>query len=401
MRALKIAYLVNQYPQPSHSFIRREILGLEALGHSVSRFTLRRNDGKLPDPTDEAERDRTRAILSLGAIGIALATLGRAISQPSAFVRALKTTIQEGRQSDRGLIRHLICLAEACVLAKWLRDAQIEHLHAHFGTNSTTVAMLAGQLTGIPFSFTVHGPEEFDRAPGLGLRTKARLAKAVIAISEFGRGQLMRWTNQSDWPKLRIVHCGLDAAFLDAPTTPPPDNRVVVCVGRLVEQKAQLVLVEAAALLKRRGVEIDVQLIGDGEMRGVIEDAIAREGLADSVRLLGTRSAVEVRQAMQNARIVAQPSLAEGLPVALMEAFALARPVVTTQVAGIPELVDATCGWIVPAGSAPRLADVLEAAMNTPSDKLSSMGIVGRTRVQRDHDIQKEVSRLASILAER
>ncbi len=396
---MKIAYLINQYPQPSQSFIRREILGLEALGNTVERFTIRRFDGNLPDPTDRAEREKTRAILSRGPVAILLAVLAAAF-RPG-FFRALKLTVTEGRRSDRGLLRQLICLAEACVLAKWLAETDVEHLHAHFGTNSAAVAMLASILANKPFSFTVHGPEEFDRAPGLGLRAKAAHARDVIAISEFGRGQLMRWTDPSDWHKLRIVHCGLDAQFLHQDPTPPSDQPVVVCVGRLVEQKAQLTLVEAAALLKGRGIRIEVRLIGEGEMRGMIEAAVHKYDLQDRVVLLGARSAEEVRREMQAARIIAQPSLAEGLPVALMEAFALARPVVTTQIAGIPELVDSSCGWIVPAGSPKRLAEALADALSRPTAELAAMGVVGRTRVRERHDIQIEVSKLASILAER
>jgi glycosyltransferase involved in cell wall biosynthesis len=398
---LKIAYLINQYPQPSQSFIRREILGLEALGHTVERFTIRRFDGKLPDATDQSEQEKTRVILSTGVLGIVGSALVCALSRPDLFFKALGITFAEGRTSDRGLLRHLICLSEACVLARWLGAVKFDHLHAHFGTNSTAVAMLASKLSGVPFSFTVHGPEEFDRAPGLGLRTKAACAKAVIAISDFGRGQLMRWTNAADWRKLRIVRCGLDAHFLDQPVTPPAERPVVVCVGRLVEQKAQLVLVEAAAILKQRGVPIEVRLIGDGDMRPMIEAAILREGLQDRVMLLGARSAADVLLEIQNARVVAQPSLAEGLPVALMEALALARPVVTTQIAGIPELVDASCGWLVPAGSPTRLADALAHALSRPTTELHAMGLVGRARVKERHDIQNEVSKLASILAER
>lgn len=398
---MKTAYLINQYPQPSQSFIRREILGLEALGHTVSRFTMRRFDGKLPDPTDQSEREKTRAILSTGVFGLLGAGLSAAFTKPGRFFKALALTFSEGRRSDRGLLKHFICLAEACALARWLAEGKIEHLHAHFGTNSAAVAMLASVLSGVPFSFTVHGPEEFDRAPGLGLFAKAQHSKAVIAISEFGRGQLMRWTGADDWSKLRIVRCGLDAQFLAQEPTPPGDRPVVVCVGRLVEQKAQLVLVEAAALLKKRGVTIEVRLVGEGEMRGLIEAAIVREGLTQQVKLLGAKSAADVRAEMISARIVAQPSLAEGLPVAIMEAFALARPVVTTQIAGIPELVDNSCGWLVPCGSASRLADALQDALSRPTSELQAMGLVGRERVLERHDIGNEVSKLASILAER
>lgn len=397
---MNIAYLINQYPQTSHSFIRREILGLEALGHTVGRYTLRRSDGTLPDPTDQAERERARVVLGVGAGGLLLATLRQLFTNTKRLGSTLKLTIRDGRASDRGLARHLVCLAEACVLARWLTDAKVRHVHAHFGTNSATVAMMAGLLASIPYSFTVHGPEEFDRATGLGLLEKVRHARFVVAISDFGRGQLMRWTRAQDWPKLRVVRCGLDATFLADEPTMPPDNHRVVCVGRLVEQKAQLVLVEAAAILKRRGIPIEVRLVGDGPMRPDIEAAIVANGLQESVRILGWRSALEVREEMRTARLVAQPSLAEGLPVAVMEALALGRPVVTTQIAGIPELVDARCGWIVPPGASENLADALASALRTPVETLGAMGAEGRSRVLARHRIETEVSKLARILAD-
>ena len=395
---MKIAYLVNQYPQVSHSFIRREILGLEAIGHVVSRFTLRASEGTLPDPGDRAEREQTRAVLGVGVFGLLHAAAWQCFANFRRFASVLTVSLREGRRSDRGLARHAVGFAEACVLARWLADGKVDHLHAHFGTNSAAVAMMAGLLTAIPYSFTVHGPEEFDRAPGLGLSEKARHASFVVAISDFGRGQLMRWTRAVDWPKLRVVRCGLDAAFLADPQTTPPDNTRVVCVGRLVEQKAQLVLVESAAILKRRGVPIEVRLVGDGPMRAEVEAAITAHDLQDSVTILGWRSALEVREEMRGARLVAQPSLAEGLPVAVMEALALGRPVVTTQIAGIPELVDAGCGWIVPPGCAETLADALASGLSAPVDALREMGREGRDRVLSRHNIAAEVSKLNQLL---
>ncbi len=395
---MKIAYLVNQYPQASHSFIRREILALEKAGHLVDRFTLRRSDAALPDPLDNAERDRTRAVLSAGAVGMIVATLAVAAGSPGRFFAALALAFREGRASDRGLFRHLVCLGQACVLARWLKAADVKHLHSHFGTNSTAVAMLAHVLSGVAYSFTVHGPEEFDRATGLGLLEKTRHAKFAVTISSFGRGQLMRWSRPDDWTKIRVVRCGLDDLFLASPPVATPANPRVVCVGRLVEQKAQLVLVEAAAILKQRGVPIEIRLVGDGPMRSLIEEAIVRNQLHDQVKILGWKSAAEVRGEMIAARLVAQPSLAEGLPVAIMESLALGRAVVTTQIAGIPELIDASCGWIVPPGDSDRLADALEQALAIPVATLDEMGDTGRRRVLQRHSADAEAGRLAGYI---
>ncbi|MFT3786793.1 MAG: glycosyltransferase family 4 protein [Tepidisphaeraceae bacterium] len=397
---MTIAYLVNQYPQTSHSFIRREILAHESAGLNVVRYTLRRSEADLPDPQDRAERDRAKVVLGVGALGLVGATLRSAFTSPSRFFSALKLTIAEGRRSDRGLFRHLICLAEACVLAKWLKRDGVEHVHAHFGTNSTAVATLTHVLGSVPYSFTVHGPEEYDRAPGLGLRAKVSHAKFAVTISEFGRGQLMRWTDPRDWDKIVVVRCGLDDIFLgDLRPTPPPDVNRVVCVGRLVEQKAQLILVTAAALLVKRGVNIQVDLVGDGPMRPLIEAAIAKHKLQNHVTILGWKSASDVRLAYEQCRVVAQPSLAEGLPVSIMEALAVGRPVVTTAIAAIPELIETNVnGWIVPPGAAAPLADALEAALTSPTSRLEAMGLEGRRRVLERHSARKEAAVLLNYI---
>ncbi|HEX8325516.1 MAG TPA: glycosyltransferase family 4 protein [Tepidisphaeraceae bacterium] len=394
---MKLAYLINQYPQPSQSFIRREILAHEAAGVPVARYTVRRFDGKLADAQDIAERDATRVLLSGGKFGLLKTLLSTAIKSFAAFRPALKLAIKNGRTADRGgVLLHLIYLAEACVLLEQLRADPVDHVHAHFGTNSTTVAMLCHLLGGPTYSFTVHGPEEFDRArgDGLALFDKVKHSQFAVTISEFGRGQLMRWTDSADWPKIAVVRCGLDSVFLDAPAVPVPSVPRVVCVGRLVEQKAQLILVQAVKLLKDRGVPIELRLIGDGPMRGQIERLVAENGLANEVVLLGSKSAQDVRQEMLASRIVTQPSLAEGLPVAVMEALALRRAVVSTQIAAIPELIDDGCGWIIPPGSAPRLADALQAALSTSDERLTAMGEEGRRRVLERHRADVEAQRL-------
>ncbi|MGC4033538.1 MAG: glycosyltransferase [Tepidisphaeraceae bacterium] len=399
---MKLAYLVNQYPQPSQSFIRREILAHEAAGVAVTRYTVRRFDGKLADPGDVAERDRTRVLLD-SKVGLITAVLSAACRSPGRFFKAFKYARHMARTADRGgLPLHLIYLAEAAVLRQRLAADPVDHVHAHFGTNSTTVAMLCHVLGGPTYSFTVHGPEEFDRArgDGLALFDKLKHSSFAVTISEFGRGNLMRWTDSLDWPKIQVVRCGLDAAFLDTPAIPPGKEPIVVCVGRLVEQKAQLILVQAVAVLKKRGVPIKLRLIGDGPMRQQIEELITREGLTNEVALLGSKSAADVRSEMTNARIVTQPSLAEGLPVAIMEALALRRAVVATQIAAVPELIDASCGWIIPPGSVDRLADALAAALATPDSQLIEMGEEGRRRVIERHRADIEAQRLRDAIAQ-
>ncbi len=145
-------------------------------------------------------------------------------------------------------------------------------------------------------------------------------------------------------------------------------------------------MVEAAARLQREGVDFELVLVGDGEMRSAVEERIATHGLDERVRITGWARGDEVRQYLESARAMVLPSFAEGLPVVLMEAMALARPVVTTYIAGIPELVDERCGWLVPAGVVDELVTALRAVLQASSQKLNALGREGRRRVLEQHD---------------
>ena len=390
-----VGYLVNQYPQPSHSFIRREIAALEAAGVPVRRYTLRASQGVV-DEADKAEQARTRVVLSVGAIGLVGALLVALLVRPTKFARSLVAALRIGWRSDRGPVVHLIYLAEACVLLRWFAADKVDHVHAHFGTNSTTVALLCRLLGGPRYSFTCHGPEEFDRPEALGLGEKVRHCAFVVAISQFGRSQIYRWSRFEDWTKVHLVHCGLDEAFLASEKTPVPDVRRLVCVGRLAEQKGQLLLVQAAAKLARAGESFELILVGDGPFRQPLERLIAQHELHDRVRITGWMSNAQVREQLLQARAMVLPSFAEGLPVVIMEALALGRPVISTYVAGIPELVqNDESGWLVPASSVEALVEAMRRALHASPTELSRMGHVGASIVAKQHNASVEAAKLA------
>lgn len=391
-----IAYLVNQYPKGSHTFIRREILALEQRGWSIKRFTVRRSGDPLVDPADLAEAEKTSVLLDAGAIGFGAALLRSLVRNPRRFCVAANLALKISRRSQRGLLYHGIYLAEACVLQHRLMAQGVQHLHAHFGTNSATVAMLASILSGIPYSFTVHGPEEFDQAPLLSLGEKVARAKFVAVISEFGRKALSGYCEPSDRDKIVVVPCGLDTGFLSHVPTPVPDEGGFVVVGRFCEQKGYGVLCEAMALLAAQKVPFAVTMIGDGELRPIIEAQITRSGLQAHVTLVGWKNSEGVRRALESARTLVLSSLGEGLPVVIMEALAMGRPVVTTDVAGIPELVEnGVNGFMVPSGSAEALAEAMKKALGTSAAELTQMGLVGRDRVLAKHDVNRSAELLA------
>jgi colanic acid/amylovoran biosynthesis glycosyltransferase len=392
---MRIAYLINQYPKVSHTFIRREILALEGQGFEIMRIALRGWDERLVDSADEAERKRTRYVLRAGAPALLSAVVRMLSTRPLRFARALLLAGRMSHRAERPLPVHLVYLAEACRIELWLRAAGIRHLHAHFGTNSAEVAMLVRVLGGPPFSFTVHGPEEFDKAPLIGLGEKIRYCAFVVAVSSFGRGQLYRLAAPQHWHKIKVVRCGLDQSFIGATAFPVPDTNHLVCVGRLCAEKGQLLLVEAARSLAAQGATFTLVLAGDGELRPAIEALIARHQLQNKVRITGWISSDRVREEILDARALVLPSLAEGLPVVLMEAMALRRPVISTYVAGIPELVSAgENGWLVPAGDVDALTEAVRTCLDTPTGELTRMGAAGRKRVLARHGAKDEAAKL-------
>ena len=394
----KIAYFINQYPKVSHSFIRREILALERQGFEIERIALRGWDGELVDEQDLHERARTRYVLRDGIPVLVWALLRTFLTRFGRFLSAFALALRMGRHADRALPYHIGYLAEACRILPWLSASGATHVHAHFGTNSTEVVMLAHALGGPRYSFTVHGPDEFDKPQFLGIGEKIRRSAFVVAISSYGRSQLYRWVGLAHWPKIKVVHCGLESAFHDVAPAPLPQAPRLVCVGRLCEAKGQLLLIEAAARLAGKGVGLDLVLAGDGEMRSEVEALIAKHGLGGRVRITGWISSDQVREELLAARALTLPSFAEGLPVVVMEAMALRRPVLTTYVAGIAELVrDGRDGWLIPAGDVDALAAALRRVLATPLDTLAAMGEDARLRALERHSVDTEASKLARL----
>jgi colanic acid/amylovoran biosynthesis glycosyltransferase len=394
----RLAYFVSEYPKISHSFIRREIHALEKRGWQIYRFAARGWKDLLVDPADLAEQKLTAFILKQGAVPLFWATLALGISRPFRFWRTLMLAGKMMSHSDRPAVVHLIYLVEACWLSLRLIDAKIQHLHAHFGANPAEVAMLTSELTGIPFSFTVHGPEEFDKVRAIHLAEKIRRANFVIAVSSFGRGQLFRTVEYSQWFKAKVVHCGVDSGFAALESIAPSRPNRLVCVGRLCEQKGQALLVSAAATLHRAGLKFEIVLIGDGEQRSLLEDLIKHHDLGGIVSITGWADASTVRREMISSRALILPSFAEGLPVVIMEAMALGRPVIATYVAGNPELViHGETGWLVPAGSEEALCGAIRECFETSDEKLRAMGEIGRARALSRHNIDCEAEKLEKL----
>jgi glycosyltransferase involved in cell wall biosynthesis len=391
---MKVAYLVNTYPMASQTFIRREIHALEDLGVDVERFAIRVWGEDLVDERDIEERNKTTYLLSDNTLGLVGGFFKELLVNPIGLFRGLRSTYQLWRRAGEGFVKHAAYLLEAVALRQRMGAAHLRHVHVHFGTNAATVAMLASAMGGGTYSFTAHGPDEFVEPFRYSYDVKIANAAFVAAISSFCRVQLARIGGIEHWDKIEIVPCALDFDEFEKSSEGFEGSRPFVCVGRLCPQKAQTLFPDAVEPLSSDFPDLKIVLIGDGDTRDEIERKIAEKGLEKHFELLGWRSNEEVRASLRSARAMLLPSFAEGLPVSIMEAYALGRPVISSYIAGIPELVDASCGWIIPAGDVPALTESLRDCMNKSADELQAMGDEGRSRVESGHDVRKSAQTL-------
>jgi len=393
-----IAYLNSLYARAGDTFIRAEVLQLRSFGHTVHTFSVREPDAseRVSEEIQE-EHARTDYILRRGFPYLLVCAIHEFARAPRNTFASLRLAARCGWPGIKGRLWPFAYFLEACYVSRQLREKRVDHLHDHNGEGCAFVAMLASMLSGVPYSLTIHGPGEFDRPTLLSLAEKVHRSKFTVAISEYGRSQIQRWTAPEDWAKIQVVRCGVRLNDEDK-AVEIVSNRRLVCVGRLSMEKGHLVLIEAIARLKSVPA-FEVVIVGDGPMRTTIEARAAALGVQDRVTMTGWMSSDSVHNEIIRCCAMVLPSFAEGLPVVLMEAFALGRPVIATAIAGIPELVEpGISGWLVPAGSIDALEAALRDALSTPPERLASMGRAGTARVRERHDQHAEARKLESLI---
>ncbi|HEU4460470.1 MAG TPA: glycosyltransferase family 4 protein [Methylibium sp.] len=384
-----IAYLLNTYPLTSTTFIRREIAALEARGVPIARYAVRRWAEPLVEPRDIADQQRTHYLLSGNVAGLVKALFAELLTNTAGFARGLRLWARLCANQRELSPRFVAYLMQACYFRRRSAADGIGHVHAHFSTNATAVAMLAHAMGGAGYSFTAHGPDEFVDPTPNSVGLKVQRAAFVVAISQYCRTRLVLAAGMASWPKIVLGRCGLALDDFRPDYRFEPGRLDFVCVGRLCPQKAQVLIPPALALLKAEFPALKVHFVGGGESRAALEAAIAEHGVADQVVLHGWQGNDRVKELLAHGRALLLPSFAEGLPVVIMEALAMGRPVISTYIAGIPELVDEGCGWIVPAGSVEALADALRAAARATPAELEAKAREGRARVERQHDVNE------------
>lgn len=408
----RVAYLLSRYPAISHTFFLHEVLGLRALGMDIQTASINAPDRAREDlPTLEAEEaGKTYYLKSKGGAGKLLKSCA---AHPLVLLRGLTAVLREPRLTLRERAFWLLYLAEAMLLGQWMKERGLRHLHVHFGGAVATVGMLAARAWQMPWSLTIHGPEELLNVDAYHLREKVQSAKFVFCISDFCRSQLCRLVAPEDWGKFGVNRLGVDPVGL-VPLPPTSQDRdmghpnragetrkpMLVCTGRLVPEKGHRVLLEALMLLRARGLAVKAVLIGAGSELQSLQSFVQQSGLEHDVIFTGALSHGQTLERVQQADVFALASFAEGVPVALMEAMAMGVACVSTTIAGIPELIESGVdGLLVPPGNAVALADALEALLADPQYR-QSVGARGRQRVIRQYNLPINHRQLAAAFAE-
>ena len=393
---MKIAYLMNIYPVTSATFIRREIRELEKLDVDINRYAIRRWDEDLVDPDDREEAERTHYILSGNVANLIKIFISTVVRHPKGFLSMLRLWLKIVMNAKGMVIQHVAYLMYAVYLFRQLSLDGVRHIHAHYSTNTAAVAMLCRKMGGPTYSFTAHGPDEFDAPEHASIREKVAEAEFVVAITDFCKSQLVRFSSFEHWDKIHPFRCGVSLEELVVSNEPFENNYTLVCVGRLTDLKGQLLFPKVAKSLLEKYPDLKIILIGDGPSRPALEAQISANNLETVIELRGWQTNAEVKQVIQSSRALILPSFAEGLPIVFMESLALGRPVLATYIAGIPELVDEECGWIVPAGSEASLKDALDDILSSSADVLVKKGEVGRQRIEEQHSIAILANNLAT-----
>lgn len=393
----RLGYLLSHYPSANHTYLLREIQGLRAAGIDVTVVAIdsdaRPAEGLTPD--EVAERGTTFAVKRAGIAAITFAHVMTAVTAPGRYAAGLACALRLAGPDLRRLAYHVVYFAEAVVAGRRLSHAGCVHVHTHY---ASTVALIAARTFGFDLSASIHGSAEFIDPRAQRLKEKIAACSFVRAISIYGRSQLMLACEPAEWSKLAVVRLGVDPdAFTLMPRRKNGGRFRIVTIGQLQPAKGFHILLDAIAVLVQRSHDLALTIVGDGADRDALTDDVTRLGISDRVTFTGALTQPAVRSVLASADAFALPSLAEGIPVVLMEAMATGLPCVASRITGIPELIDdGVSGLLVTPSDVNELARALACLVEDEALR-ARIGDAGRERVVRDYNLQQNTLRLVAL----
>lgn len=399
----KVLYVTSSLPALTLTFIYREIFGLRRKGLEVETVSM--NRPPLESVSEEAHGlietthylDQVSLVRKIGSM------IGLIFRRPKAFFRCGDIYFRaRPMKNARDYVRLAYHLMEACYLYGKYRNRGIQHLHAHFVNGPSSVAMFLSIVLDVPYSFTMHA--SLIWLDPVALYNKLDTCKFCASISEYNRDYVISEYGTRFFEKIEIVRCGIDMEKLVAierRETTEAKPFTIVGVGQLTKRKGFHVLIKACGILKDRGLEFQCLIVGEGTQRTDLESLITRHQLGDMVTLEGAQPQEEIPSYLRQADIFALPCVIaddgwrDGIPVALMEAMAHEIPVVSTNILGLPELIDSgENGVLVESGDALALADSIESLMHS-DDLRHNLGEKGVEKIESDFNVERSVEKLA------
>jgi glycosyltransferase involved in cell wall biosynthesis len=403
----RVAYVLRSFPRLSQTFVLRELLALEAIGLQLVVVAI--TDPSEPFAQDEVARLDAPVVYLDRPAGWGAAVrdhLEVLVRRPFRYLGAL-ARVARGRQIDQGYVAasRMHCFRQGVRLARLLlggRIGRVEHLHAHFAHDPAFVAMLAGGLTGTPFSFTAHARDIYQVAPGV-IAARIEAAAAVVTICQANVDYLTR-VAPAQSTKLHLIYNGID---LDAYPGghAPASNAVplIVSVGRIVEKKGFGDLLAALSLVEQSGRPFTCEIYGDGPLQEELGAAVQRLGLGAHVTLAGSQTQAAIRRALARADIFAITPFVtddgdrDGIPTVILEAMASRVPVVSTRVVGVGEAVaDGRTGLLCEPRDIAAIAANLSRLLDDPAVR-DRMGTAGRQAIVSSFDISRSAGKLVEL----
>jgi colanic acid/amylovoran biosynthesis glycosyltransferase len=388
-----LAYLFERFPSFTQTFCYREIAELRRQGLKPPIFSIRR-------PVDEPAQNWDQAIINEVGYLPPDAQLIREIDTAARKRKLPETAVRQmaewGRKTD------FLRLYQAAWLGPRLQALGVRHVHTHFAGLAARTAYWIDAFFGIGFSFTAHANDIFAPKPfEVSLGKLIGAARAVVTVSDFGV-RFLQEKYPADAAKLRRIYNGIDLArFRPAEFSDP--QPMIISIGRLIEKKGFEDLIQACRLLCERGLDFRCEIVGEGPLEGTLQAQIAAAGLTNTVVLTGPLAQAEIIERLARSALFALPCVAEknggmdNLPTVVMEAMAAALPVVSTAIAGLPEMVlDGETGFLVPEHQPVALANAIERLVRDRA-QARSLGQAGRRRAAELFAIEKSGAELRSL----
>jgi colanic acid/amylovoran biosynthesis glycosyltransferase len=400
-KTASLLYLIGQFPAINHGYLLAEVRHLRKLGFDLRVASVSAPDRPL-DRLSSIEREEaalTYYVKSVPPLKAACSILLEFLRNPLRWLRGFFFALRLGGANPKRAAYHLAYFFEAVLVGRHMRRYELTHVHANF---SATVALILTRTFPVTMSFAVHGFGELHNPTESHLADCIHSAGFVRSISRYGRGQMMLSCDRSEWFKLVYAPLGIDAnAFVPTERCPVSSPARILCVGRLAPEKGQSLLLNAIAALSAAGFPSHLRLVGDGPDRTFLERRAAQLGIAAGVEFVGWVDPPKLTSLYADSDLFVLPSLAEGIPMVLMEAMAMQIPCVAPRITGIPELVgDGVEGMLYSVADLEELTAKIRALLESP-ELMQQIGKRARLRVMRDYDMARNTERFAEMLAER